>query len=180
MTAARGGSPKPKKTKIEKSMPISAQEADQLRDLLMGLFESKGKILASDVLEMASDPSSPLHKHFEWDDTVAARLHRMDQARRLVRSVKVKIINHRGETLLLNAFVHVPVTEPRKGEGRTSEEVINSRAGYVPIEEVGKSELLSRYKIREMEMEWRRMKRQWGAYAEFWALVAQERQGRSA
>ena len=35
------------------------------------------------VLQEASDPSSPLHKHLEWDDSIAGHKHRLDQCRRL-------------------------------------------------------------------------------------------------
>jgi len=44
-----------------------------------------------DVVDEARDESSPLHKHFEWDDTTAAEQHRLWQARQLI-SVCVTMI----------------------------------------------------------------------------------------
>lgn len=52
-----------------------------------------GKITPQTVLEDAQDPASPLHEHFEWDDTKAAQAYRIDQARELIRSVRLVITN---------------------------------------------------------------------------------------
>ena len=41
------------------------------------------------VVEDARDPKSVLHSHFEWDDRKAAELHRTDQARALIRSIRI-------------------------------------------------------------------------------------------
>ena len=41
------------------------------------------------VVHTASDPEHVLHDHFEWNDTVAGHAPRMQQARHLIRGVKV-------------------------------------------------------------------------------------------
>ncbi len=41
------------------------------------------------VLEAASDPDSPLHPHFEWDDGVAGHAYRLYQARVLIQRVHI-------------------------------------------------------------------------------------------
>lgn len=43
-----------------------------------------------DVVDAAKAKSHPLHRHFEWDDKVAANAHRVDQARALIRIVRVE------------------------------------------------------------------------------------------
>lgn len=43
------------------------------------------------VVDAARDPSHPLHKYFEWDDSVAAEQHREYQARRLIQGVSLYI-----------------------------------------------------------------------------------------
>ena len=43
------------------------------------------------VVEAARDPASPLHEEFEWDDTEAGHKWRLNQARTLIRSVRVTI-----------------------------------------------------------------------------------------
>jgi len=49
----------------------------------------KGEITARAVLNAARPEESPLHPAFEWDDAVAAELHREDQARLMLRSIRI-------------------------------------------------------------------------------------------
>lgn len=53
------------------------------------LREAHGSLTADIVLEAATDPESPLHNAFEWDDSAAAKQHRLNQARRLIVSLRV-------------------------------------------------------------------------------------------
>ena len=51
---------------------------------------SGGILRPADVVAFASDPKTALHARFEWDDTKAAHLYRLEQARAIIRcSVKV-------------------------------------------------------------------------------------------
>jgi hypothetical protein len=51
--------------------------------------ENGGQLHPQAVVEGARNPKSVLHSHFEWDDKKAAELHRTDQARALIRSIRV-------------------------------------------------------------------------------------------
>src|SRR5258708_6716193 len=51
--------------------------------------ENKGHLTPHAVLNYAVHTKSVLHKHFEWNDTVAANAFRLDQARTLIRSIRV-------------------------------------------------------------------------------------------
>lgn len=51
--------------------------------------ERGGELRPHDVVEAARDPSHALHRHFEWNDSKAASAYRLDQARSLVRIVRV-------------------------------------------------------------------------------------------
>lgn len=57
------------------------------------------------VVSRAENPESPLHHAFEWDDSEAARQYRLDQARLLIRSVRVI---HESKNEERPAYVHVP------------------------------------------------------------------------
>ena len=46
-----------------------------------------GTLRPSDVVNFATDPSTELHEHFEWDDAKAGMTHRLNQARLIIRSV---------------------------------------------------------------------------------------------
>lgn len=42
-----------------------------------------------DLVEVATPPDSEMHPLFNWDDAAAAHQHRLDQARRVIRSIRV-------------------------------------------------------------------------------------------
>lgn len=50
-----------------------------------------GQLTPELVVEEAQRPKSPLHQYFEWDDSAAAVKYRLEQARTLIRSVRVDI-----------------------------------------------------------------------------------------
>jgi hypothetical protein len=52
--------------------------------------DNKGELTPLAVVEKARAKSHPLHLHFEWDDSVAAEAYRLDQARSLIRLVRVE------------------------------------------------------------------------------------------
>jgi hypothetical protein len=52
-------------------------------------LENGGELHPQAVVADARDAKSPLHRYFEWDDRKAAEAHRVDQARALIRSVRV-------------------------------------------------------------------------------------------
>jgi hypothetical protein len=75
-------------------------------DLLMAMYERDGKLIPDQVVSEAADPSSPLHDRFEWDDAIAGHQHRKEQARALIRKVRL-VVNQNPP---VRAFVHVRST----------------------------------------------------------------------
>jgi hypothetical protein len=69
------------------------------------------------VVEDATPEDSPLHPIFEWDDAVAAKSYRVDQARQLIRSVAVVYETPKSEETKVRAFVSV---SPESGRGYVS------------------------------------------------------------
>ena len=55
------------------------------------LENEKGEITPQIVVEAASDPDSLLHSLFDWDDTSAAHKYRIEQARQLLRSIRIQL-----------------------------------------------------------------------------------------
>lgn len=47
-------------------------------------------VTPAQIVEKARDPSTELHKCFEWDDAIAAERHRLDQARQVVRHLVIR------------------------------------------------------------------------------------------
>jgi len=60
------------------------EELDRIREV-------SGSLTAEGTVKAAEKPTSPLHDLFVWDNTEAARLYRLVQARTLIRSVTVVV-----------------------------------------------------------------------------------------
>ena len=74
------------------------------RKVLTKIATKHGGVLqVDDVLHEARDEGSPLHKHFEWDDSVAAEAHRRYQARVLIQKCHIRLIE--SEPTTVRAFV---------------------------------------------------------------------------
>jgi len=65
------------------------------------------------VVEAARDPRSPLHSQFEWDDEAAGEAYRIQQARALIKRVRVDVV--RADQTVIHAPVFVRA--PSGGEG---------------------------------------------------------------
>lgn len=63
--------------------------AESVGTRLQELHAQYGFLTAEVVLADASSPASPLHSHFEWDDTEAAQAYRLAQARHLLNCIVV-------------------------------------------------------------------------------------------
>jgi len=61
----------------------------------------------------AKDPASPLHRYFQWNDSVAAQEWRKSQAEKLIRSLAVVTVNNGVETKIRSHF-SVRLTPPEE------------------------------------------------------------------
>ena len=64
---------------------VSADVAGKVCEKL----ERKGKLTAENLVDVSRPENAPLHKEFEWDDTVAGENWRHHQARNLINSLIV-------------------------------------------------------------------------------------------
>ena len=70
--------------RLKRAGPQSIGEAlDAIR------VASGGELHPGPVVDSARDEASPLHRYFEWNDAKAAEQHRLDQARQLIRGIRV-------------------------------------------------------------------------------------------
>lgn len=95
---------KPEGKKKRESVRKELERLDSLRG---------GKITADEVVAAARKADSPLHNEFEWDDKKAGHQYRLDQARALIRTIRVE---HRVEERIVKAVVYVrdPDVEPNE------------------------------------------------------------------
>ena len=67
-----------------KTNPVKAfEELERIKS------RNGGEIDANTVVEAARSKRSPIHRDFEWDDAIAAHEHRLETARKMVRSIEI-------------------------------------------------------------------------------------------
>ena len=120
---------------------------------------TQGKLTADNVLDAAKDVESPLHEAFEWDDTEAARQHRLAQARRLI--VSVRVINSPMQT---NVPAFVSVRTPKEGRQ------------YIPTVEAMNDEQLRARVLSEIRQFIEGIERRYAHFQEVSDIVAGLRQ----
>lgn len=59
------------------------------------------------VVDDARPVESPLHPCFEWDDLRAAECYREDQARQVIRSIRIAQNNTGGDARVMRAYVNI-------------------------------------------------------------------------
>lgn len=71
-----------------------------------------GRLTARVVVDAARAIDSPLHPCFEWDDVRAAELHREDQARHVISSIRIvqRSADPKQEAQLIRAYVNLEET----------------------------------------------------------------------
>lgn len=69
--------------------PFSNKDAQKIGPVLDELSQ-QAAVTARDVVDAARSEQSPLHQYFEWNDKVAADSWRVETARRMLRSIKIK------------------------------------------------------------------------------------------
>lgn len=90
-------------------MSLTTNQEARLRTL-----EQRGTLTPDAVVADAEKTTSPLHGLFEWDDAVAAREHRLDQARQIIREVLVTV---RTTVTTVHVQRYVPDPDRRREQG---------------------------------------------------------------
>lgn len=62
-----------------------------VQTVMQALYDAHGRIESKALVDAARPETSPAHNAFEWDDAVAAEEHRLQQARRWIRIVKIEV-----------------------------------------------------------------------------------------
>lgn len=92
--------------------------------------ENKERVTADMILDSAKRKNSPMHDYFEWDNTVAGKKYREQQARKLIRGITVTIVSRKIEIKSV-AYVRDPKCE-------------NNEQGYVSVASVRTDEDIAR------------------------------------
>lgn len=91
---------------------LNSTQAEIVGKALERLEKQHGAIKPETLVLVARAKESPLHTLFTWEDTEAARQWRLEEARRIIRSVRV-VIQDEGsaEPIMVRAFVSVKAAE---------------------------------------------------------------------
>lgn len=133
-----------------------------LRAHLTSIYEAHQTLTPKLVVDTARDEAHPLHGRFEWDDTLAGERYREGQAAELIRSVKV---------IYREATDTEPARMTRAWVAPRNEDNPNA---YEPVEKVAADPLMRAMTLRQMERDWRDLKRRYAEFEEFWRLVRSE------
>lgn len=136
-----------------------------LRDALQSLYERHGELTPALVVREARAGRTIAGKllagHIEWDDSKAAEEYRLEQARHMIRSVRVvyREADDTGDERSVRSFHAV------RREGGTV---------YEPLEKVTADEFTRRLVMADMEREWRALQRRWEHFREFAEMVSRD------
>lgn len=83
------------------------KQTESASDTIRKLAAKHGHLTPRIVLAEASKKTSPIHKHFCWDDTRAARNFRLIQASELIRKIKVTYAIGENRSVTIRAFHNV-------------------------------------------------------------------------
>ena len=84
------------------------RDMKKISEEIIKIAENRG-LTAENVVESARNKGSSLHRFFEWDDTLAAEEWRLQQARVLIHTIKIKITMD-GDLKMIRAFENIKVT----------------------------------------------------------------------
>lgn len=98
-----------------KGLMREASSAQIVGNRLTEIENKYGHVDPRRVVEDARPINSPLHRYFEWNDVVAAEGYRLGQARQLISSVHVQIIDDKKLVTPIRAFVNLLADDTESG-----------------------------------------------------------------
>lgn len=104
------------------------------------LANPKKVLVAAEVVEAAKDPQSALHEHFTWDDTEAAKKHRENEARNLIRAY---IVHEPRVNRKVRGYISVPTDRLDGGGYRPVSDVLDRPDWVSQLVEEVRNKLLS-------------------------------------
>lgn len=111
MTAKHKTAPKNRKYAFRSGARIpKSVDAQEVGLALADIHRRDGALKTARVLEHAEPTESPLHGMFEWRDKVAGHQYRLWQARELIRSIEIVVVERDGNRPQeqMPIYVHVP------------------------------------------------------------------------
>ena len=86
---------------------ITSERRKAIREELQTLVKD-GRLIPEDVVDAAKNPNSSLHTYFTWDDTEAAAAFRLQEARALIKRVRVSVVRTDESVVHVPSFIRLP------------------------------------------------------------------------
>ena len=116
---------------------VTADDAAAELERIRGKY---GVLRPGAVVDESRDPASVLYKVFLWDDVAAAECYRMEQARKLIDSIQVVVVQNKLECRV-RAFVNVRNSENEKRAYTPMSVVIHDKDMYNDLLQQAKNEM---------------------------------------
>jgi hypothetical protein len=124
-----------------------------LRSQLEQVRKDYGRLTPRNVVDAARDPANPLHRRFEWDDSVAAERYRLAQARQLIQTVRCSFVSPTSGATSVRVFHSVPAT--------------GSAPAYEPLADIVADPVTEKVLEAEMRRDWKSFEARYRHLAEF-------------
>jgi hypothetical protein len=86
---------------------ITSERRKAIREELQTLVKD-GRLIPEDVVDAAKNPNSSLHTYFTWDDTEAAAAFRLQEARALIKRIRVSVVRTDESVVHVPSFIRSP------------------------------------------------------------------------
>jgi hypothetical protein len=113
--------PDPSEFRAKPTRPLTDELAEVVGPEINDLMKKQGQEELTPAVYLdwvRANPNSTSHTLFDWEDTVAARKWRIHQARNIINSIEVKIIDERGVETHVPAFPNVIIRANEEHEAR--------------------------------------------------------------
>jgi hypothetical protein len=132
-----------------------------LREQLQAIYDRHAQLTPALVVDEARDEQHPLHDRFEWNDAVAGEAWRREQAHQLIRSVRI---------------VYREADEKNPEQSVRAFHAVRSEKGHVyePVDKVTTDPFTAQLLLKDMEREWKALRRRYEQFSEFYAMVRRD------
>ena len=152
-------------------MPMPGGVVNKTQAVIVGkelqrISKAHGAIVPEKVVDEARPEKAPLHPFFTWDDTAAAELYRQQEARKIIRSVRVVVVGMPPqEQSVLRAFLNVVASDDESEfEGQ----------GYIPMARIRKSPDYEQQVLNRVKNELRAWTERYQDYKQHFGSIIKE------
>ena len=126
---------------------IKDKDVQSIGSRLMTLRKKyNGKLTAEDIWSDAKNPESIFHGYIDWNKAHAAKQYQLMQARWLMKSVQVEVINIRKEPQMINVLEHISLTSDNEDD-----EDIPDGGAYMHYSDIMKNDTFLKKHVRKLK-----------------------------